>query len=231
MCLGPELAGVILPMVVGTALSAGGKMIQQGEETKQAEDIAAARNKVLSDTLAKNSRIGDSTRATFNSNTDTYGAEPVAARQGAAEATRVADANSVATVPDALPTTADAPDIVKGEYAKQIANAVTKGKAKAAAGAKLGAFGDQWFKAGLGTDQASRDVSLQSGFASANRTLIPALQDFAEAKSYQPVSPLGGILMGAGGLLGSATGSGAFNGFGSPAAAVSKPSNYSPYNR
>lgn len=207
MCLGPEL---LLPVIIGGALSAGGKMIEQGENNANAKRVAGARNAVLADTLIKNDQIAGDTRNKFNANQTTYTPQNVNIRQQAEEAGRVDNLESVATVPEALPTTADSPDIVKQEVAKRMSEAVANGKKKAKAQAKLGAFGDQWFKAGLGTDQASRDVAVQSGFANQNLALMPHIQDFAEVGAYKPVSPLGGIMMGLGGAVGSAGGSGYF---------------------
>lgn len=209
MCLGPE---ILLPMVIGTALSAGGKMIQQGEEQKQAEDRAAARNAVLADTLFRNDQIAQGTRDTFTANQRNFDPSAVAQRQADAEAKRAATGESVLAVPgEAVPTSADAPDIVKRETAKRVNEAIDKVRGEVRAKAKLGAFGDQWFRAGLGTDQASRDVAMQSGFAGQNLALMPHLQDFAELRSYKPISPIGGIMMGVGNALGGAAGSGFFS--------------------
>lgn len=197
-------------MVIGTALSAGGKMIQTNEENANADRVANARNAVLADTLLKNDEIAGRTRHAFNTNKQTYQPQAVQQRQQQEEDNRTSSAERELTLPEKLPTTADAPTIVKQETAKRLSEAVAKGRERAKATAKLGAFGDQWFKAGLGTDQAARDVALDSGFANSNLALMPHLQDFAEVGAYRPVSPLGAVLMGTGNLVGSAAGSGFF---------------------
>lgn len=207
MCIGPEL---LLPMVIGGALSAGGKMVEQGEQTANAERVSRSRNAVLADTLMKNDRISDETRGSFNANQQTYTPENVNVRQGDEEAKRITSGEAAVALPEALPTSADAPDIVQGATAKRMSETLAKGKERVKAQAKLGAFGDQWFKAGLGTDQAGRDIAVKAGFANQNLALMPHLQDFAENKAYQPISPLGGLLMGAGNAVGSAAGSGYF---------------------
>lgn len=208
MCFGPEVAAVLPWILGGAAVSAAGSAFSNADAEAIARDQAKARNLVLSQTLLKNDKIANDARSAFDANQQTYNAPAVADRQANAEADRMADAESTVALPEALPTTADSPDIVNQEVAKRLAAEVAKGKQKAAAAAKLGSFGDQWFQAGLGTAQAAREVDTQSGMAAGNLGLLSPLQDLAELKATRSRSPIGAILQGVGSTIGSAAGAG-----------------------
>lgn len=212
MCIGPEL---LLPMVIGGALAGGGQMIKTAGENKQAEQSAKSRNEVLKSTLAKNDRIAQDTRNTYAAREAGYSTDKIAARQGDAETSRMNGVDHVLpqNAPDpSTASTADAPDIVKTEVAARMSDALKQGRERAKASAKLGSFGDQWFGQNLDNAAASRDIGMQSGFASSNLNNMGALQDLADMSTYKPVSPLGSILMGTGNMVGSAAGAGFFKG-------------------
>lgn len=212
MCIGPEL---LLPMIIGGAISGGGAAIKSHDEQKQAERAAKSRNDVLKTTLAKNDKIAQDTRNTYAAREAGYSADKVAARQGDAETSRMNGVDQVLpqTAPDPTnTTTADSPDIVKTEVAARMSDALKQGRERAKASAKLGAYGDQWFGQNLDNAAASRDIGMNAGFANSNLNNLGALQDLAEMSTYKPASPLGGILMGAGNMLGTAGGGGFFKG-------------------
>lgn len=210
MCLGPEL---LLPMLIGGAISGGGALIKQNGENAQAEQSAKSRNKVLTDTLAKNDKIAQQTRESYAAREAGYAPTAVAARQGDAETSRMAGVDAILpqTAPDpTTATAADSPDIVKTEVAARMSDALKRGRDQAKATAKLGSYGDQWFGQNIDNTAASRDIALQSGFANSNLQNMPGLQDLADLSTYKPVSPLGSIMMGVGNAVGSAGGAGYF---------------------
>lgn len=208
MCFGPEIAAA-LPFLLGAgALSAGGAIIDNMDAQAIAEDQAKARNLVLTNTLLKNDPLADQARSTFGENQQTYTPTAVADRQAGAEAERYATAEAATKLPESLPTSADAPSVVNQEVAKRLGEAVAKGKERARASAKLGAFGDQWFQAGMGTDAAARDLGVNANLSAGNLSLLSPLQDLAEIKATRPRSPVGAVLRGLGSTMGSAVGAG-----------------------
>jgi len=212
MCLGPEL---LLPMIIGGAISGGGALIKSGEEDAQARQSAASRNRVLNETLTKNDKIARDTRNSYATREAGYAPTAVAERQGSAETSRMAGVDKL--IPDSAPdpttaSTADSPDIVKTEVAARMSDALKRGREQAKATAKLGAYGDQWFGQNLDNTAASRDIAMNAGFANSNLNNMPALQELADLATYKPVSPIGSILMGTGNMVGSAGGAGFFKG-------------------
>lgn len=212
MCLGPEVAAA-LPWILGAgAVSAAGSAFDRADADAIARDQAKARNLVLQQTLLKNDPLADQARTTFNQNQQTYSAANVQDRQADAEAERMATGEAATVLPESLPTTADAPSVVNKEVAKRLSEAVAKGKSRAQAAAKLGAFGDQWFQAGMGTDAAARDLAVNANMSQGNLALLSPLQDLAEIKATRTRSPIGAVLKGIGSTVGSAAGAGWFGG-------------------
>lgn len=212
MCLGPEL---LLPMIIGSAISGGGALIQNNEANKQAEQSAKSRNRVLNETLAKNDKIARETRDTYAARENSFTPDAVATRQGADETSRVAGVDAVLPTSAPDPTTAtaaDSPDIVKTEVAARMSDALKRGRDQAKATAKLGSYGGQWLGQNIDNNAASRDIAMNAGFANSNLQNMPALQDLADLSTYKPQSPIGSILMGVGNAVGSAGGAGYFKG-------------------
>jgi hypothetical protein len=58
--------GALAGPLIGGLLSVGGTMMTASAQQKQAEAAAAARNKVLQDTLAKNDKIAADSRNLFD---------------------------------------------------------------------------------------------------------------------------------------------------------------------
>ena len=212
MCIGPEL---LLPMIIGGAISGTGAMIKGNEENAQAEQSARSRNEVLRTTLDKNDKIARDARNSYATREVGYTPDAVAERQGAAETSRMAGVDAI--LPQSAPdpttaSTADSPDIIKTEVAARMSDALKQGRERAKATAKLGSYGDQWFGQNLDNTTASRDIAMNAGFANSNLANLPALQDLADLSTYKPISPLGSILMGTGNVVGSAGGAGFFKG-------------------
>lgn len=197
---------LLLPLV-SAGLSAAGSIMQQKEARKQAERQAQARNDEMNKTLAANDVLAKDARDIYQQVEDK--AQPAQQEQRQAEATQDRTEtlqNAVSDAPKSAPLAGSTPQVVQSEIAKRMSDTVAEGKASAQRLGKVGGYGSALFNQGLENNSAGRDIGIKSGFAAQNLSLLPYKQDFAEYKAYKPQSPLGGILMGLGGALGSYAG-------------------------
>lgn len=208
MCFGLEAAW--LPAILGAGLSVAGNVVQQKQQARQQQDIADARNEVLRDTMRKNDKLADESRDAFQKRMADASAEQMAADQKKAQETRAEDLNKAVEAPateavgtESAPLTGVEADVVKSDLAARMKTALDEGKAQAAASAKLGSYGDTWLEQGFRDTQAGRDIGTSANKAAGNSAIMPYAQDFAEYAAYKPISPIGGILQGLGGLVGS----------------------------
>lgn len=201
MCTGLEI-GLLLG---GAALSAGGSYMANNQAQQQAEAIAKARNSVLNQTLARNKRIADDSRAAFDQRTETVAPEQVAEKQGEQQQERTAIGESAvsAPAPGSVPLSGSAPSVVTQAFAKRMGEAVDKGKTEAQQLGKLGSYGDFWFDQGVQTSGTGRELGVNQNLAGGNLALMPILQDYAEIGATKTPSPIPGIMMAAGQALGS----------------------------
>lgn len=200
---------IAIPMAISGVTSAIGGGISRGEDAANAAGIVKARNHVLTDTLNKNTALGDEARTQFNGRVT--GMQPGAqdAQFAGTAASRAAsiDGNLPTLSPSSFPGAAESSSLVKGAMADALEGALAKAHERTAAQAKLGSYGDTFTKMGLEDNQANRNISTDVNFAQANNALLPSLQDFAEQDAYKANSGLGSIIQGLGSAYGSYAGS------------------------
>lgn len=207
MCTGLEIAG----LVGGLASTAGG-LVTANEQQKNAERQAEARNNELKRTLLKNDDLAKQSRETFNERAEKLKGDQMAEDQQAATEKRTDTLEQAVeqtpVSPDDVSLSGSAPTVVKSELAKRMGDALAGSKAQAQAQAKLGGYGDSWMNQGFADVEAGRDLNQQANFASGNMSILPYQQDIAEMRATKPISPIGGLMQGLGGMLTSFGGSG-----------------------
>lgn len=208
MCTGFEIAALL-----GSGISAVGAGIQNSENEANQRRMAEARNEKLRGTLNKNDELAQDSREEFNKRRQNTTAE--ALEQDRADATQKRDdtlQQSVAESPAPaanVSLSGSAPEVVKSELAKRMQTAMSDGKAQAKNLSKLSGYGDTWLNQGFADVEAGRGIAQDANFASGNMAILPYQQDIAETRAYEPISPIGGLLQGAGSMLGSFGGGGA----------------------
>jgi len=208
MCTGMELA----LLAGGTALSAGGAYMQQQEAEENAQRQAEARNNELRRTLAKNDALAKQSRDTFNERQQKTTAEEMQKSQ--AEQTDKRQDTLETAVEETPPAAAEvslsgsAPSVVKSALAKSVGAAMQGSKDQASRQGALAGFGDTWLDQGFRDVEAGRGIAQDANFASGNMAILPYQQDFAEMRATKPISPLGGLMQGFGGMMSSYGGSG-----------------------
>lgn len=191
-----------LPLIIGGMLLSGvGQAIKNRQAQNQAKAIADARNQVLSDTMAMNRPLADSSRTMF----DQRIAAPIA-DEGAPSLRGDLLADAAQPAPD-IPVSGSAPTVVKSEIAGQMAKALEEGKAEAARSARVGAYGDAWFDEGVYNNQLGSQLGQNANFAGGNLALLPHLQDLAEVQATKRRGPIADIMMGVGSAMGAYGGS------------------------
>lgn len=195
MCLGAALLSGLL--------SAAGSAITASEQQRNAQAQADARNKVLKETLLKNDAIAKDARDLFDKRTEQTTEANVAQQQQKATDDRTSTIESAISSPDTsgIPISGSAPSVVKSSLAKAMLDTFNKGKERAQSLGKLGGYGDTWFGQGLQSADTARNLSMDSNFTSGNLAILPYTQDLAEQAAYKPISPIGGILSGLGGMF------------------------------
>jgi hypothetical protein len=203
--IGP-IAAAIIPALLGGA----GQFMTAKAQQDQAEDQAAARNRELMKTLEKNDAIAAQSREVFDKRRGEIQPDQMGQAQEEATASRtgVLEQAVAAAPPGEVPLSGSAPDVVQSEVAKKMQTAVSQGKDQARALGKAGGYGDTWFGQGIANQETGRNLDVNNNFASGNMAILPYLQDFAEIEATKPISPIGGVLSGFGGALGSFMGGG-----------------------
>lgn len=209
MCTGLELLAPIL----GSALSVGGTVMQQQEQQRMANQQAKARNDALEATLLKNRKIAEQSRDEFSKRIRQSDDKSFKNQQSKSTRQRSAELkDAVKSLDETAPEegasiTGSAPTIVGSDLAKRMQSVLAEGKTRAEAQGKLGAYGDTWLKQGFMDTNAGRNVGVLTNKASGNSAILPYSQDFAEWRATKPLSPIGQILTGLGGAVGSWAGS------------------------
>jgi hypothetical protein len=208
MCTGLEIAG----MLAGPLLSTAGSFIQQSEQEANNRRMADARNEKLRVTMAKNDSLADQSRAEYNARQQKASADQIETdrQQKTAERSDTLE-QAVQEAPKeaaGVSLSGSAPTVVKSELAKRMAAAMGQATESAKAQAKLGGYGDTWLDQGFQDVTAGRNIAQNANFASGNLSILPYQQDIAEMRAYKPISPIGGLLQGFGGMLSSYGGSG-----------------------
>jgi hypothetical protein len=208
MCTGMEIAGLL----IGPALSSVGSMIQASEQEANNRRMAEARNERLRNTMTKNDRLAEQSRAEFDARqrqSTTESIEGDRAQKTAERSDTLEQAVQEAPKESAgVSLSGSAPTIVKSELAKRMAAAMGQATDSAKAQAKLGGYGDTWLNQGFQDVTAGRNIGQNANFASGNLAILPHQQDIAEMRAYKPISPIGGLLQGFGSVLGSYGGGG-----------------------
>lgn len=208
MCTGLELIGLI----AGPVISGVGAAIQQRQMEANQRRMAEARNQELRRVLSKNDELAQRSREVFEARRRaTEGQELDKAEQEAKEKRsqelETAAEQTPAPVAD-VPLAGSTPQVVQSDMAKRFQNAINQSKDQANKLGILSGYGDMWVNQGFADMQAGRDIGTYSNFASGNMALLPYQQDIAEMRAYKPISPIGGILQGVGGMLSSYGGGG-----------------------
>lgn len=199
----------LIPLAIGTGLSAAGGAINNSENTANAEAIAKARNNVLVSQTNKNNVIANDSRGIYNTRQDQFQPAALTAQQTDATGDRAAAINGNLPTINAtsFPGAADSSSIVKTSIAKAISDALAKSQQTATAQAALGGYGDLFQRMGFQDADAGRRIQTDVNFAQANNALTPELQDFAANSASKPNSGFGGLLTGIGSAFGSYAGS------------------------
>lgn len=207
MCFGLEAAW--LAPVLGSALSVGGTIMQQKEQQQMARDQAEARNEALRATLLKNDKLARDSRDTFDQRLRKGSKDTVDEQNAKASKTRSKELQAAVEKTSDMEAlqganiSGTAPDIVGSDLADRMQGVLDKGKDQAKALSKLGGYGDSWLKQGFLDTQAGRDIGVTTNKAAGNSAIMPYAQDFAEMQATHPLSPIGSILSGLGGAIGS----------------------------
>lgn len=215
MCTGVEIVGLL-----GGLASTAGTMITAGEQQKNAERMAEARNQKLNAAMTKNDELANKSRAEFDARQQKATAENIEQDRADKTAQREQDLTQAA---ESTPASAEvslsgsAPMVVKSDLAKRMAVAMGEAKDSAKAQAKLGGYGDSWLNQGFQDVEAGRNIGTNANFASGNMAILPYQQDIAEQRAYKPISPIGGLLSGFGSIASN------FGGSAVPKKSVTKP--------
>ncbi len=206
MCTGAEIA-----LALGsTALSGVGSMMQQNEAAKNAARIQNARNAELDALRTRNKKLSDEATGIFDERMSRQAPDAQQNTQEQVAQQRVSElvgaAESAPQVDMGL--SGSAPDIVRSEFAKRIADSVGKAKKDAESLGKLGAFSQMQFDNALDNQRTANRISVPVGFAQSNTQMLPYLQNEAELNATKPSSGIGQILQGAGTAGGFLAGSG-----------------------
>jgi hypothetical protein len=216
MCTGLEIAA--LASVAGSALAAGGGIMQANEASENQARIADARNRELQATLQRTKKLSKESRDIYKTREQQIEPEKAAQNQADATADRTATLEGAIpeSAPEEVPLSGSAPTVVKSEIAKKMLAATGEAKEQARALGKVGGYGDNWFQQGLYTNDADRRLGIPQNFISQEMALLPQYQDYAEYSAYKPSSGFGEIMQGAGNLIASA--GGAYGGRKAPSA-------------
>ncbi len=190
-------------MAAATAASVTGAGIQSREAIDNARRIAKARNQRLEQTRAENKKFADDSRDIFNKRVADIDGD-VNTNLGVAQAERTAgiEGNIPGPETDVSPVGDDAPQVVKSDFAKKIAEAFAKSTARAQALGKLSGYTGYFARQGDADEAAGRGVGVNANFAAGNMGILPHIQDMAEVQAYRPSSGLGEAMQAIGSALG-----------------------------
>jgi hypothetical protein len=195
-------------MLAGTAASVVGTGMQAKETIKNDARVAEARNQVLRDTMRKNKEHADANRAAFNTRIDQSEAQPAAQNLANAQTaqTEALTSNLGSTAVDTS-LSGDAPQVVKSNLAKTLADAFAESKAKAQSMGKLGGYGANARDDAIADSALGSTINTNNDFVRGDLGIMPYLQDYAEIRARKPSSGLGSIISAFGKAAGSYAGS------------------------
>lgn len=200
-------------MAASTAMSVGGGMISRNEANSSAAAQAAARQRVLRESLDRQSALGKEAGGIFKDRMKDYG--PGAQKNALADsqASRTADITSNIEAPptaaaSTVPLAGSAPAVVKGEIAKRMLASFTAATDKAKALGKLGGYSDNWMNNGVGVTDASRRIGTINNFSRGEAAILPGMQDLAQAGAVEQPSIWGPLLTAGGSIMSGMAGKG-----------------------
>lgn len=206
MCTGVEIA-----MALGSAaLSGVGSAINQREQQKNNERMAAARNAELEQTRQKNRQLSQQATEIFDQRLAQMSPEQQQQQSSQTENARIGELLTAANEAPAVdtPVSGSAPQLVQAENAKRLGEALTRSKSNATRLGTLGMYNQNMFDNNLATAQAGQKISVPVGFAQSNAQMLPYYQDLAEISASKPMSGIGSLLQAAGQVGGYYAGSG-----------------------
>lgn len=204
MCTGLEIAAM--------AAGAAGTAIQNSQQRRQEDAMAAASNDRLNQFLDRNKKREVEAAALFDNRAKTMQPDAVTASQTQAEQGRIADANraidSVAPT-GAIPTKGSTESLIGNVYSGEANKSTALAKDTAAKGAAVSGFGDALFGQDMATADAGRRIGSVGALASDDAAMLPYYQDLAIAQARAKHKPgaIGSILQGLGMAGGSYAGS------------------------
>lgn len=205
----------------GSAVAGGaGALITGNSNLDNAQKQAAARNAVLGETIHGLDKIYNTQNApAFSGVVSSYAPGTQAASLAGAQTSRgnAAAGNIVGYALDmsGIPGSWDAPPASRAALGSQLSDAFNFATDHAKAMGALGGYTDQWLNNSLAGSEAGRKIGAANADAENLKSLLAPEQDIAAMEASHRTSPWGSVLTGAGKLLGSAAGGGAFK----PAAA------------
>jgi hypothetical protein len=222
MCLDPVTLGV---MAGGMALSGAGGAIQQRNNTKYANNVAAARNVALTKSREKQKKFAEENATIFGGTLNKF--DPAAQTQKLQEVqdsrADVTTQNISAPDADAVPLSGSAPQVVKGAIAQRLLEAFNDSTSKARSLAKVSGYNDLTMSHGMDVTGGARNIETTNNFSRGTAALLPYEQDFAEAQVKRPNNFLPMLLQLGGNLAGGLAGRGNISSWLSPAAAAAPP--------
>lgn len=197
-------------MAVGAGLSGAGSYLGKKDASKNAADVAAARNRVLRENLGKIDQFAAQGRGLFDTRMADYSPTAQGGALTNAQTARSGEMTSGMTAPPVgdIPLSADAPNAVKSEIAKRMLSAFQTATERAKASGKLGGYNDAWTTNALGVNDTGRRVGTINNFARGEASLIEPLQDAAAVQAYKPPALLPQVMTFAGNILAGAGGRG-----------------------
>lgn len=209
MCLGPE-------MLLSAGLSAAGNFMNQRQAASNQQAKINASNNALRQELARQEQFQQQNTDVLNKTVDRFDANNQSTEQADLAGKREAAYEANAPVSSDLGNLNDgAPQVVKTDMAKRVADAVARSKASAKALAKIGSFGDLFQNNGLSINQAGNNIGTTNTLARGSIG-VNQLEQRAAANNAGNKSSMFGDLLGAAGagvgLYGAANGSGSIFG-------------------
>lgn len=188
-------------MAAGTAASAVGGGMNTASQINNNTNIAAARNKALQETNAKDLAIsGQSDAALSKHLSDTTGPAAAAGLQGAQGGAVGAMLDNMAPSGGGPTLGADMPTAAKSGLGAAIAAAGAKSTAKATAQGNLLGYQTYGRDVAAGDKDLTSSIDLNNNFVHGNMAILPSIQDYEQIKANKPSSGLGGILQALGGM-------------------------------
>lgn len=215
MCLDPI-------SLAGTGLGIVGSIMNGKQEAKNEQRMADARTRAMLDNFAQQDKLSAQSRQQFQ---DALGDFSKPQQQQnlenvGQERTNAIQANINANKVDYNPASENAPEVVKSEIAKRMADAMEKGRANATSLGKMGAWGDVQFGNQAGLARRGSQVGEFSNFARNVAGMMPLQMEVAAKNARKAPSMIGDLFKLAGtgmSMVGGAGGFGNIFGGGTPA--------------